>query len=1091
MQVLPPEEAYCDESGWCDLSEDHKSLREQLEEYIRKYVEGVPHLVGEGGREEWRTPILVAPYGSGKTTLMRYLFRYCWRQLKVPALLVNLSEIVRFAKQRGLGVREKIQEDKLPEIVEKLFELKLNEIKISIEKNKKLPDEFAPYGKKLEEYLLPASELVNIIEKYNAGGTGVLFIDEVEETYKDLTAIISYGTSPFRGLADKIKDHASRVFTILAFGPSAALREVSSGPAAWRIVRLDIPFLSKENIKRILEQQLEIKDYLDLLSNTMWWLSRGRIAWVYKLINEKVPSNIVNYLNENKIDLLKDVLMSDALSATQIIEGVPLLDGHELQQLLRSTTNKEYAKLLLITSALVGPIPVDQLKKWGIDENILSFVPRNWFVVGRAFYSVEDLTAAIVEKLKARLEKEGLKEEAVKRAESLVRKVLGAWSLEGKLLYNPEAPKALKSLEDLKDLAADYAYDVYRDEPQIGEALRELRLEALNIRTENAGTLHVALSPTVIKTIFPPAVLVPEFGAAKGVSVKELYDEVDKLLDDLDEMNRYSTKVKNILNLSALKEVLMFVYPSKAREKEIRRAVLEYFKKTKERIIVLLVGPEKNSEELMEELSKSMLFKTIAYAAPLTERAAIYLASLLYNLARDESYVEELARGGEKVDKLDKGVFEWYNYLLRVQINEAQIKMRERGKILDEDILNSIGSILEAKGREIGSLQAYLFYLNVAFPENIKYLDKVIECLKNAKKSYEELIKIISREIYPEGLDVRKVLDDELFSDINLICDYGRRFLTRVTDLSNKIKETEGLRNLIDEISGLLSFHDAIVDSDKFIDNVNQIANLVKDIIMKSSEYISESIAKDLAYILVSHILKEKDFDIQPNTINEVPIKLNNFIAGFINPAIRALDRVERSLKNFEVNISRRISEIRSTLQNLMKDINDLKELARVREGIGMKVKVKECLLRLSLIDGIRLEGGRQARGTKGFLNVFVENIFNHDEYIRSLREKIENLEKSLEKLENVIREIEDQSRLLEIANVTYDELMESIKYDLSSLSEMRIYEMNQYIENICEIINTMITKLKSFEDEILKYSDPEVKRLISKILSDVYGGSI
>ncbi|MCC6005798.1 MAG: hypothetical protein LM590_15770, partial [Thermofilum sp.] len=746
-------------------------------------------------------------------------------------------------------------------------------------------------------------------------------------------------------------------------------------------------------------------------------------------------------------------------------------------------------KLLLITSALVGPIPVDQLKKWGIDENILSFVPRNWFVVGRAFCSVEDLTAAIVEKLKARLEKEGLKEEAVKRAESLVRKVLGAWSLEGKLLYNPEAPEALEALKSLKDLAADYAYDVYRDEPQIGEALRELRLETLNIRTENAETLHVALSPTVIKTIFPPAVLVPEFGAAKGVSVKELYDEVDKLLDDLDEMNRYSTKVKNILNLSTLKEVLMFVYPSKAREKEIRRAVLEYFKKTKERIIVLLVGPERNSEELMKELSKSMLFKTIAYAVSLPERAAIYLASLLYNFARDESYVEELARGGEKVDKLDRRVFEWYNDLLRVQINEAQIKMRDGGKILDEDILNSIGSILEAKGREVGSLQAYLFYLNVAFPENINHLGKVIECLKNTRKSYEELIKIISREIYPEGLDVRKVLDDELFSDINLICDYGRRFLGKVTDLNSKIEKTEGLRNLINEISNLISFLDTIVYSDKFIDNVNQAANLVKDIIMKSSGYVYKDAAEDLAYILISHILKGKDLDIQPNTINEVPIKLNNFIAGFISPAIRALDRVERSLKNFEVDISYRISEIRNALQNLMKDINDLKELARVREETGMKVKVKECLLRLSLIDGIRLGGGRQAKGTKGFLNVFVENIFKHDKYIRSLREKIENIEKSLEKLENVIKEIENKSRLLENSNITYNELMESIKYDLSLLSEMRIYEMDQYIENICKIINDMVTKLKSFEDETFGYSDPRIQDLVSKILSDVYGG--
>jgi hypothetical protein len=198
---------------------------------------------------------------------------------------------------------------------------------------------------------------------------------------------------------------------------------------------------------------------------------------------------------------------------------------------------------------------------------------------------------------------------------------------------------------------------------------------------------------------------------------------------------------------------------------------------------------------------------------------------------------------------------------------------------------------------------------------------------------------------------------------------------------------------------------------------------------------------------------------------------------------------VERPLKNFEVDISYRISEISDALQSLMKNINDLKELARIKEETGMKVKVKECLLRLSLIDGIRLEGGRQAKSTKGFLSAFVENIYNHDEYIRSFKEKIENIEKSLEKFENVIKEIGDQSKLLENANITHDELMVSIKYDLSLLSEMRIYEMDQYIENIYEIINTMVTKLKSFENEILKHSDPRMERFISKILSDVYGG--
>jgi uncharacterized protein YoxC len=1080
MREFSPEEMYCDESGWCDLSDEHKSLREKLEDYIRKYVEGVPHLEGEG-KGEWRLPILVAPYGSGKTTLMRYLFRYCWRQLKVPALLVNLSEVVNFAMKyaRQQGIRGKIPEDKLPNIVEEFFKFELNIIKTLIEKNEKLPDEFAPYGKKLEEYLLPADKLVDIIEKYNAGGTGVLFIDEVEEAYKNLTAIISYETSPFRGLADKIKDHAIRVFTILAFGPSAALREASSGPAAWRIVRFDIPFLSKENIKKILEQLLGIKnDYLDLLSNTTWWLSRGRIAWVYKLVNEKVPSNIVNCLSENKIDLLKDILTSDALSATQIIEGVPLLDDHELQQLLRSTANEGYAKLLLIASALVGPIPVDQLKKLGINEDLLNFAPQELFVEGRVFCNVENLTAAIAEKLKARLKEEY----AVRRAESLVRKILGAWSLKGKLLYDPEA------LKSLKELAADYAYDVYKDEPQIGEALRELRLEALDICTENAGMLHVALGPRCIKAIFPPAVLVPTLGEArKEGNVQKLYDEVDKLLDDLNKMNEYSKYIKHILNLSELKESLMFVYPSKAKEKEIRKAVLEYFEKTREQIIVLLVGPEKNSEELMKEFSKSMLFKTIACAVPLTERAAIYLASLIYNLEYNRHYIEELAQGSGKVDKLDERVFKWYNDLLRMQILEAQREMRDRDKILDENILTLIRDIHEARGKEIGSQQAYLFYLNAAFPENIKHLIKVIERLNNTRESYSKLINIISREIYPEVLDVGKVLDEEIFSDLRLLCTSGKRFLDRVIKLNDEIVKTKSLMNLILEISDLLPSYDTIVVSQRFIEDVIQTERLIQDYIAKSSE-LGDPV-EDLAFILVSHILSRRYLTVQPILPNNVPIRMKSFITDLVDPMIGALNNIETSLKSLGIDISNKTSLIRSVLESIKDNINGLRELAQIEENAARAgMKAKDFLLRLSLIDGIRFSEEKRRKGTRGFLSIFTENISKYDIYIRSLRDKIKSIEKSLEDLENIIKEIKGQAKLLERANITYDDLMRGIKSDLSLVSELRMHEMDQYISNISKAINEIITNLKRFNAEVPEHSDPRITRLISKILSDVYG---
>jgi oligoendopeptidase F len=219
---------------------------------------------------------------------------------------------------------------------------------------------------------------------------------------------------------------------------------------------------------------------------------------------------------------------------------------------------------------------------------------------------------------------------------------------------------------------------------------------------------------------------------------------------------------------------------------------------------------------------------------------------------------------------------------------------------------------------------------------------------------------------------------------------------------------------------------------------------------------------------------------------------MKSFITDLVDPMIGALNNIETSLKSLGIDISNKTSLIRSTLKSIKDNINSLRELAQIEENATRAgMKVKDFLLRLSLIDGVRFSEEKRRKGTGGFLSIFTENIFNYDIYIRSLRDKIKSIEKSLEDLENIIKEIkeiEDQAELLERANITYDELMRGIQRDLSLVSKLRMHDMDQYISNILNAINEIITNLKRFNTEVLEHSDPQITRLISKILSDVYG---
>ena len=74
---------------WIDLSNNHTSTREFLEEQIKEACVN----------KNDTSPVMVkGAFGIGKTATLHYLFHYAWTKLKVPAFYVNLEQIIEELK---------------------------------------------------------------------------------------------------------------------------------------------------------------------------------------------------------------------------------------------------------------------------------------------------------------------------------------------------------------------------------------------------------------------------------------------------------------------------------------------------------------------------------------------------------------------------------------------------------------------------------------------------------------------------------------------------------------------------------------------------------------------------------------------------------------------------------------------------------------------------------------------------------------------------------------------------------------------------------------------------------------------------------
>ncbi len=349
----------CLDSGWCDYTRAHEEVRRSLEETIDRFMSG----------DSVRLPVVVAPYGSGKTSLLKHLEWYC-RRKGYSVLLVELSELVDYLVSRYGSIHE----SKLPRVVEEFFYTRLR-----------------------------------------ARGRGVLLVDEVEEAYDILSGVVEHETTPLRGLADAVYRGAMNVLPVLAFGPSSTFKEAMFGPAAWRSRIYSIPLVSASTIV-LWVNGLGDMVTAKLVANMVWWASRGRPGWARMVLDYIVPR--ARSLLEDSTSV-SELLSAEPLSG-EITDGVPVVDRTGLSEVLSSLGDR-LSKLLV----LVGPTP---LKLVGVD---LGEVDSTSVVTGRLAYRLTDVLAEASRWLRRYARSSGASPTSVEHALEALRLVLDAYSVNG------------------------------------------------------------------------------------------------------------------------------------------------------------------------------------------------------------------------------------------------------------------------------------------------------------------------------------------------------------------------------------------------------------------------------------------------------------------------------------------------------------------------------------------------------------------------------------------------------------------------------------------------------------------------------------
>ncbi len=251
---------------WRDLSTRHERIRQALEQSLLSFSKG-----------DYTAPVaVVGAFGSGKTELMSWGFRFCWEH-QIPALWITLGELLEYLPGAPSG-------EEFARWLDCEVRKQLGAIARSVENNGPVERLWLPgasyqqdqcIGEYFESLEIPSESVRSALSADERTLKGVLFVDEMEARYTELLRRVSTDErAPLRSVLDAIEKRQTCFFLVMSFGLGSAY-EALSGAEARRQTVLTIPMPDIEQLGALLEPGAPV--------NFLWWASRGRPGWALPL----------------------------------------------------------------------------------------------------------------------------------------------------------------------------------------------------------------------------------------------------------------------------------------------------------------------------------------------------------------------------------------------------------------------------------------------------------------------------------------------------------------------------------------------------------------------------------------------------------------------------------------------------------------------------------------------------------------------------------------------------------------------------------------------------------------------------------------
>ena len=380
---------------WQDISDEHKGIREQLEESLNKFL---------SSKDNVPPRAIVGAYGSGKSELMCQAFRKVWECGK-PALFANLGQLL---EQLPASLKAEKLEEELTRITKYQVEALKKYFNTTPAEEIFLPD--IRKGESVKDYFEALGFNTEQVEEALKSEEVVLFIDEMEHRYLDLLQIVeSSDRAPLRDVIQSVEHRQVPYYLVMSFGLTSVY-ETMSGVQARRKLDLTIPLPNPKDMTTLTKTPE--------LANFIWWASRGRPGWALALWE-----NWRIYLKgwetkhfENLTGLL-----------SQRVDGIEAVKTDSLSGLTSQGTDFLKHLMLQLKPISKGDIQLDLLK------NSLDELGRDYYIfVSKELVKVDHLMDAFMSDLRE-LHRESASKEASlplpeMKVKSYLRKILEALS---------------------------------------------------------------------------------------------------------------------------------------------------------------------------------------------------------------------------------------------------------------------------------------------------------------------------------------------------------------------------------------------------------------------------------------------------------------------------------------------------------------------------------------------------------------------------------------------------------------------------------------------------------------------------------------